>query len=91
MTNTWNLPDPDKKGFIEDRESGQVLTMLHDSSTDVNVVLEEKAISASERQTWMRSLDTGGFFTITNPMSGKILLAESATLVTAKGESNHDF
>ena len=90
MTNNWNVPEQGEIGYIEDSVSGQVLSILKDDTNkDAKVILEEKVSPVSERQMWRRSMDTAGYFTLTSPLSGKILLAESPMLITAKGKIKH--
>ena len=48
--------------------------------------LQSKDQSIAGKQKWVRSCDVGnGYFTLTNPISGKLLTAKDETSVTVEG------
>ena len=47
---------------------------------------QSKDLSIADKQKWVRSCDVGnGCFTLTNPISGKLLTAKDETSVTVEG------
>ena len=83
----WIVPPEGEISYIKDWSSGQVLGIPNIvSGTEKLVVLQSEANPLSDNQKWLRShYDEDGFFTLTNPSSGKILTASSITKLTIKG------
>jgi hypothetical protein len=69
------------EGYVED-VSGKV--MGHHSGIEAQP--KSKDPSIADEQKWIRSCDVGNnYFTLTNPISGKLLTAKDETSVTAEG------
>ena len=83
----WIVPPEGEISYIKDWSSGKVLGISNIvSETEKLVVLQSEADPLSDNQKWLRShYDEDGFFTLTNPSSGKILTASGVTKLTIKG------
>ena len=69
------------EGYVEDG-SGKVIG-LH---SGIEAQPQSKDQSIADQQKWVRSCDIGNdYFTLTNPISGKLLTAKDETSVTAEG------
>ena len=61
----WSLPDEDTEGYVEDQDTGKVLTILDDK-----IVLEDKDEPLSDRQKWFRGVKDGdGWFSLKKPLT----------------------
>ena len=85
---SWTITAEGSEGNIEDQLSGQVLGLVNDV-TDIGtlVVLESKKRSVcSEGQKWLRDVeDMNGWFRLRNPLSGKVLTAQTSTITALAG------
>ena len=69
----WILPEENEEGYIEASDEVLGVVDLTDSLSDVE--LEAKIIPISDGQKWYRSAaDKNGWFVLTNPHSGKVIL-----------------
>ena len=86
-TNTWLLPNPGHKGYIESVRDGKVLGLFSDGiHTDTTVVLETKSADMNNGQIWLRGMANDGYFTLQNVNSGKFMSAESMSLTVIRGK-----
>ena len=87
--NTWTITAEGSVGNIEDQSSGKVLGLLNDGK-DVGtlVILESKKRSlCSEGQKWLRDMnDENGWFRLKNPLSGKVLTAQTSSIIALTGK-----
>ena len=74
MNKKWMLPAEGEEGYIQE-SNGKVLGVLDGSiESDTEVVLQAKNESMKGGQLWLRGLaNSNGWFTLTNPNSGKLL------------------
>ena len=86
----WTITAEGSEGNIEEQSSGKVLGLLNDS-TDIGttVVLESKKRSvSSDGQKWLRDIaDVNGWFRLKNPLSGRVLTAQSSTVTAIAGKN----
>ena len=72
------------EGYLED-VSGNVLG-LKSKCSGIEAQPQLKDLSIADEQKWVRSCDVGnGYFTLTNPHSGKLLTATAEASVTVEG------
>ena len=79
----WVLPTADTTGTIQNKDSGAKNGYLdtYGKTVDGSAVFEEEE-SKDDGQQWERSVDdSSGYFTLTNPKSGKILTGDNTTIV----------
>ena len=85
-TSRWNLPVSGGKGYIEDASSGKVLSLVGDGiGPNIMVMLQEKITPVSGSQMWIRGMEVGGYFTLVNSGSGKMLYADNPSLTRVIG------
>ena len=83
----WNIPAESYNGGIEDQDSGDVLGLLDDATVHGSKVdLQDKMRSLSESQRWTRgTADRSGWFKLKNPLSGRVLTAQTSSTLTISG------
>ena len=83
----WNIPAESYNGGIEDQGSGVVLGLLDNATVHGSMVdLQDKMRSLSESQRWTRGLaDRSGWFKLKNPISGRVLTAQTSSTLTISG------
>ena len=81
------VPNQLAEGFIEHKDSGLVLGIdKGQTDVEVNVILEEKLIPTNKNQQWFRGMaDSKGWFTLTDPISGKVLTLSNQDNMTISG------
>ena len=87
--NTWTITAEGSVGNIEDQSSGKVLGLLNDGKDmGTLVILESKKRSlCSEGQKWLRDMnDENGWFRLKNPLSGKVLTAQTSSIIALTGK-----
>ena len=87
--NTWTITAEGSVGNIEDQSSGKVLGLLNDGKDmGTLVILESKKRSlCSEGQKWLRDMnDEDGWFRLKNPLSGKVLTAQTSSIIALTGK-----
>ena len=87
--NTWTITAEGSVGCIEDQASSKVLGLFNDcKDLGTLVILESKKRSVcSEGQKWLRSMtDEHGWFRLKNPLSGRVLTAESSSVIAITGK-----
>ena len=88
----WTITAEGSEGNIEEQSSGKVLGLLNDA-TDIGtpVGLESKKRSvSSDGQKWLRDIaDVNGWFRLKNPLSGRVLTAQSSTVIAIAGKNFH--
>ena len=69
------IPIEGEEGFIEDKDSNQVLGIMDSGNVGVlDVVLLNKTLPIKESQKWLRGMaDNSGYFSLLNPSTGKVL------------------
>ena len=89
-TSAWNLPVSGGIGYIEDASSGKVLGVVSDgmewNGDGMMVMLQEKITPVSDSQKWIRGMEVGGYFTLVNPTSEKMLYVENPSLTRVIGK-----
>ena len=81
LTFYYFLPTDCCEGYLEDG-SGEVMGL----QSGIEAQPQTKDQSIADEQKWVRSCDVGnGCFTLTNPISGKLLTAKDETSVTVEG------
>ena len=86
-TSAWNLPVSGGIGYIEDTSSGKVLGLVGDGiGPNMMVMLQEKITPVSDSQKWIRGMEVGGYFTLVNPTSEKMLYVENPSLTIVIGK-----
>ena len=89
-TSAWNLPVSGGIGYIEDASSGKVLGVVGDgmewNGDGMMVMLQEKITPVSDSQKWIRGMEVGGYFTLVNPTSEKMLYVENPSLTRVIGK-----
>ena len=86
--NSWTITAEGSEGNIEDQSSGKVLGLFNNNTElGTMVVLEPKKRSvSSEGQKWLRDLaDESGWFRLRNPLSGRVLTAQTPTITALAG------
>ena len=88
---TWNIPAESYDGGIEDQDSGDVLGLLDNATVHGSKVdLQDKMRSLSESQRWTRGIaDRSGWFKLKNPLSGRVLTAQTSSTLTISGIQEH--
>ena len=83
----WNIPAESYDGGIEDQDSGDVLGLLDNATVRGSMVdLEDKTRALSESQRWTRGIaDRSGWFKFKNPYSGRVLTAQTSSILTISG------
>ena len=87
--NAWTITAEGSVGNIEDQSSGKVLGLLNDGKDmGTLVILESKKRSlCSEGQKWLRDMnDEDGWFRLKNPLSGKVLTAQTSSIIALTGK-----
>ena len=87
--NTWTITAEGSVGNIEDQSSGKVLGLLNDGKDmGTLIILESKKRSlCSEGQKWLRHMnDENGWFRLKNPLSGKVLTAQTSHIISLTGK-----
>ena len=87
--NAWTITAEGSVGNIEDQSSGKVLGLLNDGKDmGTLVILESKKRSlCSEGQKWLRDMnDENGWFRLKNPLSGKVLTAQTSSIIALTGK-----
>ena len=80
----WIIPAEGKEDYIEDKATGMVLGISQDYTSETSpVVLEPKKVPISNDQMWLRG--TYRWFSLTNPISGRVLPASSTLKTTIEG------
>ena len=60
---------------------------LNSQCSSIQAQPQLKDLSIADEQKWVRSCDVGnGYFTLTNPCSGKLLTAKDEASVTVEGK-----
>ena len=87
----WNIPAESYNGGIEDQGSGVVLGLLDNATVHGSKVdLQDKMRSLSEGQRWTRGIaDRSGWFKLKNPLSGRVLTAQTSSTLTISGIQEH--
>ena len=89
-TSAWNLPVSGGIGYIEDASSGKVLSVVGNgmewNGDGMMVMLQEKITPVSDSQKWIRGMEVGGYFTLVNPTSEKMLYVENPSLTRVIGK-----
>ena len=81
LTFYYFLPTDCCEGYLEDG-SGEVMGL----QSGIEAQPQTKDQSIADEQKWVKSCDVGnGYFTLTNPISGKLLTAKDETSVTVEG------
>ena len=83
----WHIPAESYDGGIEDQDSGFVLGLLDNNTVHGSMVdLQDKMRSLSESQRWTRGIaDRSGWFKLKNPLSGRVLTAQTSSTITISG------
>ena len=83
----WHIPAESYNGGIEDQDSGDVLGLLDNATVHGSMVdLQDKMRSLSESQRWTRGIaDRSGWFKLKNPLSGRVLTAQTSSTLTISG------
>ena len=87
----WHIPAESYDGGIEDQDSGDVLGLLDNATVHGSKVdLQDKMRSLSEGQRWTRGIaDRSGWFKLKNPLSGRVLTAQTSSTLTISGTQKH--
>ena len=69
------IPIEGEEGFIEDKDSSQVLGIIYSENVgEFDVILQNKTLPIKESQRWFRGMaDNSGYFSLLNPSTGKVL------------------
>ena len=83
----WHITAESYDGGIEDQDSGDVLGLLDNATVlGSKVDLQNKMRALGESQRWTRGIaDRSGWFKLKNPLSGRVLTAQTSSTLTISG------